>query len=393
MSGQKANIAMGVARGVGHAIAFNASGGAEEWIMLMPVPATRIVATVDGRGPYRVADAAKLASASLQAHDGRIPIDENHSTDLAAPRGEPAPARGWATELQARADGIYGKVEWSPSGAALMSEKSYRYISPVIIHDKAGNVLDLPRASLTNTPNLLGMAALNAKENETENDMDPLNALLTKLRTLLGLPDTADADAVLAKVKAECGDDGSSAMQSIALAVGLAKDAGTDTVLASVKSLKAGTALSSIAKAAGLKEDSGEAAIVAAITTLAAGVPDAVKALQAELTTVTTRLNAALTMSASEKATAFVDNAIKAGVVGVKPLRDHYIARHAADPANVEKEIGSLPKLGPSGVPQIPPPPAKDGEVALSSEQLTAAKLLGIDPKAYQKTLASEQAA
>ena len=305
---------MGVARGIGSPIAFNASGGAEDWIMLMPVPATRIVATVDGRGPYRIADAAKLATSSLQAHDGRIPIDENHSTDLAAPRGEPAPARGWATELQARENGvggpgIYGKVEWSPSGAALMSEKSYRYISPVIIHDRDGNVLDLPRASLTNTPNLLGMAALNATENDT---MD----LLAQLQALLGLPGTADAAAVVAKVKSLCSDTSG---QSIALAAGLAKDAGTDTVLAAVKALKSGTALASIAKAAGLKEDAPEAAIVTAITALASGVPDAVKALQTELAGVTTKLNAALTASATEKATAFVDNAIKAGVVGVKP--------------------------------------------------------------------------
>jgi len=40
-----------------------------------------------------------------------------------------------------------------------LSDKAYCFISPVIVHAAAGNVLDLPRASLTNTPNLRGMAS------------------------------------------------------------------------------------------------------------------------------------------------------------------------------------------------------------------------------------------
>jgi len=87
MSGQKANTAMMVAHGTGALIAFNSSGGAEEWIMLMQIESGGLVTTVDGRGPYRVTDPAKLATASLNAPGGRIPIDENHATDLAAPQG------------------------------------------------------------------------------------------------------------------------------------------------------------------------------------------------------------------------------------------------------------------------------------------------------------------
>src|SRR5688500_2480820 len=111
MSGQKANTsALMVAHGTGAEIALNASGGAADWIMLLPIGAGGLITTVDKRGPYRVRDATQLVVDSLQAAGGRLPIDENHATDLAAPRGEPAPARGWATELQARQDGIYGRV-------------------------------------------------------------------------------------------------------------------------------------------------------------------------------------------------------------------------------------------------------------------------------------------
>jgi hypothetical protein len=41
-----------VARGVGAEIAFNSSGGADAWIMLMPLGTGNVLTTVDGRGPY-----------------------------------------------------------------------------------------------------------------------------------------------------------------------------------------------------------------------------------------------------------------------------------------------------------------------------------------------------
>jgi hypothetical protein len=52
MSGQKANTALMVARGVGAEIAFNSSGGADAWIMLMLPGAGNVLTTVDDRGPW-----------------------------------------------------------------------------------------------------------------------------------------------------------------------------------------------------------------------------------------------------------------------------------------------------------------------------------------------------
>ncbi|ETR79287.1 hypothetical protein X566_01475 [Afipia sp. P52-10] len=314
MSRKKANPVLMTARGEGLPIALNAEGGVEDWIMLLPAGSAGVITTVDGRGPYRVADLAQLAAASLQAAGGRLAIDENHSTDLAAPKGEPAPARGWAVELQARADGLWGRIEWGASGAALMSERAYRFISPVFTHDRDMNITGLLRASLTNTPNLRGMAALHAENS----DMD----LLAELRKLLGLAEDADAEAVIAKVK-ELNDDGSDESGEAALQAALAP----------------------IAKAAGLKPGADAIAIATAVTALAGASGDAVKALQTELTTVTTELNSIKTDRAKERATAFIDGEIGKGRVGVKALRDHYIARHMADPATVEKEIAALPAV------------------------------------------------
>lgn len=366
MSGQNTSPALIVAlahsqasnlvRGVGVEIALNAAGNAAaDWIMLVPIGVGGLITTVDGRGPYRIADASKLAAAALNAHAGRIPIDENHATDLAAPEGRPAPARGWVNAMEARADGIYGQVEWSAAGTALMAERAYRFISPVLIHDKQGLVLDLPRASLTNLPNLRGMAALNS---EGSDHMD----LLAQLRQLLGLGDDADAGSVVAKVKGMCGTD---------------------------------TAMQSIAKAAGLGADATSEAIIFTVTSLATAGGDAktIVALQSELREIGGKLQAAMTATATEKATAFVDSAIRDLRVGVRSLREHYISRHAASAdgaAQVEKEIGALPKLGAGSTLMVEPPAPKDGKVALNAEQKQAAKLLGIKEDDYAKTLASE---
>ncbi len=139
------------------------TGDVPSWIMLLPAGEIR---TADGRGPYRLDDATAL-QASLAAAGGRLPVDENHSTDLAAPKGGPSPARGWIVALEARADGVWGQVEWTEPGKALLAERAYRHISPVITHLKDGTVTGLLRASLTNRPNLRGLAALHQEE-----DMD-----------------------------------------------------------------------------------------------------------------------------------------------------------------------------------------------------------------------------
>ncbi|MDQ2084699.1 phage protease [Xanthobacteraceae bacterium Astr-EGSB] len=338
-------------------LSLNAEAGAPDWVMLFPAGEGGVVTTVDGRGPYRAANLTSLAEASLQAAGGKLAIDECHATDLAAPKGLPAPARGWITATQARDDGLWGKVDWTETGRDLVAGHAYRGISPVFAHDLKGNVLRFLRASLTNTPNLRGLAALHSEGV----DMD----FLARMRELLGLSADADEAAVMAAIRAL---KDKPALQS---------------------------ALAPIAKAAGLKEDADVTAIATAVTTLAtrAGQDQAavITALQTELATVSTTLATLQSDGAKARATTYVDGEIARGRVGVKPLRDHYIAMHAADAARVEKEIGAMPIIGPSGA-RVDPPATKDGKIALNSEQLHTCKLLGLDPEAYRKTLEAEQA-
>lgn len=328
-----------------------AGAAVPEWIHLLPAGAIR---TQDGRGPYRADDAAGIIAASLQG-DARLPIDENHSTDLAAPKGEPSPARGWIVGLQARADGIWGQVEWTEAGRALLGDKAYRHISPVIAHLKDGRVTGILRASLVNRPNLRGLTALHQ-----ESDMD----LLADLRQALGLPEADEATAV-ARVKE------------------LATSVSTHA-----------TQLAPIAEAAGLAKDAGAAAILGAVQQLrdpAKVVPaDQVTALQAELTGVKGELTTLRGGIAKEKAEAAVDGAIRAGKVGVKPLRDHYISRHMQDPAAVDRELAAMPSLQaprPGDPAAIPP---KDGKPGMDAEEGRIVAMMGIDPAKYLETKAAQ---
>lgn len=140
------------------AVALPATGGVPEWVHIIPAGQVR---TIDGRGPYTVPNMVALAAASLAAGD-KLPIDENHATDKGAALGLPAPARGWIVALEARSDGLWGKVDWTGSGRKLMLEKAYSGISPVLVHDRANVVARLLRASLTNTPNLQGLTTLHS---------------------------------------------------------------------------------------------------------------------------------------------------------------------------------------------------------------------------------------
>lgn len=128
------------------------------------------IRTGDGRGPYRVRDAQALIAA---AQGERLPIDENHATDLAAPNGLPASVRGWIVEMQARSDSIWGRVELTEEGRGLVAQRAYRGISPVIAHRKNGELTAILRASHVNRPNLRGLTTLH-QDNAMEKLLEQL---------------------------------------------------------------------------------------------------------------------------------------------------------------------------------------------------------------------------
>lgn len=328
---------------------------APEWVHLLPATSGAIQ-TGDKRGPYHVTDAAQVIALSFSEAD-RLPIDENHATDLAAPLGHPSPARGWIVEMQSREDGIWGRVEWSKEGAALVASRAYRALSPVITHDKAKKVGRILRASLVNVPNLRGLVALNHQQQET--DMD----FLQRMAELLGLKaDASEEDVTTALQSRLTEGDSQTALQS---------------------------QMGEVAVALGLSSDAEHAAILNAAKASGGDDTATITALQAELTDVAKQLNALKGDTARDKAVAFVDQAIADRRVGVKPQRDRYIAMHMKDAADTEALIAALPKLDVSHTTLEPPAP-KEGEIALNAEQRNAAVLLGIPEKDYVAQLAAD---
>tara|TARA_R110002110_G_scaffold251656_3_gene467507 strand:- start:474 stop:1070 length:597 start_codon:yes stop_codon:yes gene_type:complete len=186
------------------------------------------------------------------------------------------------------------------------------------------------------------------------------------LADMLGLPETATDEEIKKVLKGKMsGGDDKPAMQSQMSEIGLAL---------------------------GLSADSAPADILVAAQSASndQGADDTIVALQAEITTLATSLNELRDTGAKTAATTFVDGAIKAGRVGVKPMRDRYISMHMKDASGTEELIGAMPVLSGSGT-SIIAPARKDGELSLNSEQLSIAKMLGQDPKDYAATLAEEQ--
>ena len=306
-------------------------GEVPDWVHLVP---KGNFGARDGRGPWRYDNAHSLITASFAARK-RIHIDLNHSTETAAKMGLDAPAVGYVTEMEERADGIWGKVDWTRRGRELLSDRAYWGISPVIQFDKTtGDVHAVARAALTNDPALAELTPLSTEETQ--------EMFLQNVAKMLGLGEDASEEDVIAALKTKLdgkseGDEGReslAALSSVAAALGLEGEADAATLVTTAKALKAG---------------SGEQA-------------DAIALLQTELR----ELKGDAKKKAAED---FVDAAIAARRVGVKASRDEYVALHVENPERTEKMISALPKLDTTHT--TIEPPKSEGTEALSTSQTT----------------------
>lgn len=173
-------------------------GKAPEWTEL--IPSGRIVHGRDGRewlndSPQGVVDA-------FAANKAPIPIDIEHASERKAPVGDPAPAMAWVEEMKVREDGsIWGRVDWTPKGLAMVANREYRFLSPVILYEKdTRRIRAISSVGLTNKHNLF-LHALNSEQNHKEDHMD-----LKQLLAALGLPETgtfAEALNAIGKLKGD----------------------------------------------------------------------------------------------------------------------------------------------------------------------------------------------
>lgn len=183
-------------------LCLNAESGVPKRIQVLP--SGKEIRGVDGRH-WKNEDpgalCAKMNSSGLVTVKNGCVIDENHSTDLSAPKGGEAPAFGWFRNFTLETDGsIWADVEWNARGLKAVSEKEYKYISPVFTRDKDGNITEILRAALTNNPNLDNPALNSSQKTAEEKNMEK------ELCAALGLPENATmADGLIAieKLKTE----------------------------------------------------------------------------------------------------------------------------------------------------------------------------------------------
>lgn len=205
-----------------------AQGDAPSWIHILPAGTFE---GRDGRGPYSLGDAQAVVAATAAYLSGAdMVVDYEHQTLSAIQHSGPVPAAGWVQELEAREDGIWGRVAWTATAAAALVAKEYRYFSPVFDYNtRTGEVVRLKLGALTNVPNLHLQAAASRQG-------DPMDELLERLCYMLNLPLTTTKEEMatqLDKLKAmlTTSETVAAAAAELGKALGLGPEAAAGTVL------------------------------------------------------------------------------------------------------------------------------------------------------------------
>lgn len=121
---------------------------------------------IDGRDGSRFALPNPAAVVEAFARNGAdLPVDYEHQADNPAAKASgPIPAAGWIKAMKATPEGVFARIDWTDRARDMIAAKEYRYISPVIVYDKAAcEVGRISGAGLVDRPNLQ-LQALNAQD-------------------------------------------------------------------------------------------------------------------------------------------------------------------------------------------------------------------------------------
>lgn len=173
-----------------------ADGGEEfvppQWVQLTP---RGRAFTRDGR--EFVFDPEHLA-AQFAAGGLRLPIDFEHESEFTRSLGA-KPARAWIEQVEARPEGLFGRVEWLPDAISALKAKAYRYLSPTFWFEADGITARLMKAAALVASPALGMPSLASASHQRDTTM------LKDVLAQLDLPETAsatEATAAIAMLKA-----------------------------------------------------------------------------------------------------------------------------------------------------------------------------------------------
>jgi phage I-like protein len=321
-----------------HAADLPATAADHPWVLL--IPAGKFSGR-DGRGPYDAGDKVKLEQIAEMtrryAGNTDILVDYEHQSIHALTNGQPAPAAGWIKEVQARDDGLYGRVEWTANAASAIKGREYRYLSPVYFHTKDGDVLALQTVALTNVPNL---DMIEVSAHSVFNFQPPTTEVpMKRVLAALGLADGTGEDDVLTAVNSLL-----TSSTAIATAAGLSKDAKSEQVMTAVQSAFADR--KKIAIAAGQPENAPVDVIVGAFAAAhSASAADPTKYVPiAVFKEMAAKVDSLVTHKVENDAETAVAAAMRAGKI-TPAQKDWAISLHKANLTMFEEFVGKAPVL------------------------------------------------
>lgn len=149
----------------------------------------------EGAGGWYVDDSNGYVLAdSINALDIDLMIDYEHQTLYLEKNGQGNPAAGWIKQVEYRPnEGLFAEVAWTDKAASQIKAGEYRYISPLFIPDSNGRVVQVLNAALTNRPALHNLAEAFALSH-TFNQQKQGQPMLKLLQQLFDAPNATEAE-------------------------------------------------------------------------------------------------------------------------------------------------------------------------------------------------------
>lgn len=181
------------------ALCFELGTDVPEWVEVLP-PGPNVVGRDGRQWTY---DANQVITATLAHTQGAdLPFDYLHATELKAPKGEEAPASGWAREYRVNERGaLEARVEWTKEARNAIESREYRYISPVFAYDnRTGRIQRFSSFGLVNKPNLVTKALNSEQAPSLSQPPEESDMALAAILAALGLPETATEEEAVAAI-------------------------------------------------------------------------------------------------------------------------------------------------------------------------------------------------
>lgn len=228
----------------------------DEWVMLAPLGDHTHALGIQRFTPTFIANMANRFNGFF-ARMGRLfsgaPTFEGHH-DIEPDKYPNSRSYGWIMALEARPDGLWGKMTWTPEGRDMLQNGAFKFVSPVFIGkpigQENGKIVFEPIAfkslALTNEPNLPLPPLANTKNLSPQSSVlatfnSPLRNTKDHMETItqiLNLTNEASAEEICSAVRLLKNSVLSPRSSELKAALTLPPDASAEQIIQAVTTLK-----------------------------------------------------------------------------------------------------------------------------------------------------------